>query len=201
MSNLAKAVLGVQTDAPDLHFDAANPHFKNKFLSLHGLTEALRPVLSKHGLVVLQFPTQVDMQPALRTKLIHAESGETEEDTMLLAAVKLDPQGQGSAITYARRYSLMAILGLVADEDDDGQKATAKPAQKAKPATDAEREPLVSLLVELGDLEPTKDWPVVANKSAKSKFGVDLEQLSRQQVEALTVDIRSYLDEKKKVAA
>lgn len=128
MSGLAAAVLGVQTDAPDLHFDAANPHFKNKFLSLHGLTEALRPVLVKHGLVVLQFPTQVDGQPALRTKLVHAESGESEEDTMLLAAAKLDPQGQGSAITYARRYSLMAILGLVADEDDDANAASTRSA-------------------------------------------------------------------------
>jgi hypothetical protein len=81
------------------------------------------PVLHKHGLTLLQFPTVVvaeaNIQPALRTRLSHAATGEFMEDTMLTVG-KADPQGQGSGITYARRYSVLAILGLAPDEDDDG---------------------------------------------------------------------------------
>jgi hypothetical protein len=63
--------------------------------------------------------------------LVHGESGEQMEGTMLLQAAKNDPQGQGSAITYAKRYALMALCGLSADEDDDGNKASQPPRRRA----------------------------------------------------------------------
>lgn len=124
MSKLATALLEFQKNAPSLHSDAANSHFNNKYLSLAGLMGAIRPVLNANGLVLMQFPTQIGGQPALRTKLLHAESGECEEDTMPLMLAKNDPQAQGSGLTYGRRYAAMAILGLVADEDDDGNGAS-----------------------------------------------------------------------------
>ncbi len=134
MSELAKALLAFQKAAPDLHRDATNPHFKSKFLSLEGLMGQVLPVANAHGLVISQWPCVIENgsgpTPALRTRLTHADSGETVEDVMLLMLVKDDPQGQGSGITYARRYSLMAALGLVADEDDDGNRATRSAAGK-----------------------------------------------------------------------
>lgn len=136
---LEQALLAAQGDMPHLQRDAINPHFKSKFISLDTLMENVLPVLNKHGLVLLQLPTTVDGQPALRTRLVHAESGEGLEDTMLLMAAKDDPQGQGSAITYARRYSLMSTLGLVADEDDDGNKATAAKQSEAHVAMEKAR--------------------------------------------------------------
>jgi hypothetical protein len=123
MNALATALVAFQKDAPTLHEDATNPHFKNRYLSLEGLMRQVLPVLTKHGLALMQFPTVVDGQPGLRTKLLH-ESGEFEEDTMQLALAKSTPQEQGSGLTYARRYAAMAILGLVADEDDDGNSAS-----------------------------------------------------------------------------
>jgi uncharacterized protein (DUF3820 family) len=64
-----------------------------------------------------------DGAPALETRLIHAESGEQITSHMPLVLTKQDPQSQGSALTYARRYALLAILGLVGDEDDDASRA------------------------------------------------------------------------------
>jgi hypothetical protein len=109
---------------------------------------AVVPQLNECGLIVTQLPTAILVDgrpsPALRTRITHAESGEHLEDVMLLMG-KEDPQGQGSAITYARRYSLMAMLGLVADEDDDGNKASMtinpKPSSGAGMATAASPAP------------------------------------------------------------
>lgn len=94
-----------------------------KYAQLADVMKEVLPALNKNGLAVTQWPTQIEGQPALRT-ILHHSSGESIEDTMPLILPKQDPQGQGSAITYARRYSLASILGLVIDEDDDGQKAT-----------------------------------------------------------------------------
>jgi hypothetical protein len=126
-SNLAEALLAFQKDAPALQKDAVNPHFKNDYISLDALMDAVLPVLNKHDLVVIQSPSYISSSegtvPSLHTIIQHAPSGEKIEDSMPLFLSKNDPQGQGSAITYARRYSLMAILGLVADNDDDGEAA------------------------------------------------------------------------------
>ena len=139
-TGLMKALLAFQQDAPALQRDAINPHFRSKFVSLESLVAATVPVANKHGLVVSQFPTVIEGLPGLRTLIIHAESGEYLEDAMLLMAAKDDPQGQGSAITYARRYALMDALGLVADEDDDGQRAVRR-TPGAAPPTDGRENP------------------------------------------------------------
>ena len=147
MSDLTKALLDAQRAMPDLQKNAINPHFKNKYISLDRLMEQVLPVLNEHGLVLIQAPSYLgDSEPALSTTLLHAESGDEFETTMPLILERDNPQGQGSAITYARRYALMSILGLVADEDDDAEKASAgvrKPKVVNKltptvPSTDAD---------------------------------------------------------------
>jgi uncharacterized protein (DUF3820 family) len=121
---LAKALHAFQKDAPPVHLDATNPHFRNRYASLAGVVGAVRPVLNKHGLVYTQLPTLLDGVPALRTSVIHAESGDEISDVMPLTVSKADAQGYGSALTYARRYALLSVLGLVADEDDDANGAS-----------------------------------------------------------------------------
>ncbi len=151
MSKLEQALLEFQKAAPSLHKDAKNPHFGNAYLSLDGLLAKIRPALNKQGLLVIQSPTLFESFPALRTRIIHAETGEFFEDVMPLAAQQQTPQAQGSAITYARRYSLMAMLGLVADDDDDGNasEADAKKQQGAanggKLISDAQRKRLFAI--------------------------------------------------------
>jgi len=148
VSGLYTALLAVQSEAPTLPKDGVNPHFRSRYTPLDTIVEKIGPLLAKHGLVWTALPCRdEDGQPALRYRLIHAASGEQLEGVMPLLLTKTDPQGMGSGLTYARRYSLCAVLNLVADEDDDGStasqgggsaasKATAKaPQASQRPAT------------------------------------------------------------------
>ena len=125
-TGLLPALLAVQAEAPTLAKDGKNPAFKgSKYTKLDTIVETMTPILTKHGLVWTTKPSFNDAGAAtLKYKLAHAASGETEEGEMLLLSVKNDPQGQGSGITYARRYALCAVLNLVADDDDDGNNAS-----------------------------------------------------------------------------
>lgn len=132
-ATLAEALVEFQKNAPHIAKDSINPHFKNKYASLDTIMDAVRVPLATVGLALSQHPTSENGFPGLRTILLHA-SGERLEDVMLLSADKPGPQAQGSALTYARRYAVLAVLGLVADEDDDAN-AAEKPKQAAsKPA-------------------------------------------------------------------
>lgn len=149
-NTLAQALVAAQGEFGAVVAGTANTFFKSTYADLAAVKEPTQPILLKHGLAVTQEPsflilneTPAKLVDTLRTVLIH-ESGEERESTMILRPVKNDPQGQGSAITYAKRYAYMAILGLVADKDDDGNAAsgnTSKPASRpraaAKPDPDA----------------------------------------------------------------
>lgn len=122
--NIQLALLYVQSELPKLKKDKNNPFFKSKYVPLEQVIEVVLPILNKHGIVLVQTPTTLGGQPALKTILWHV-SDEKVEDTMLLSSkTPNDPQAQGSAITYARRYALMSLLGLIGDEDDDGNRAS-----------------------------------------------------------------------------
>lgn len=120
---LIEKLLEIQAEGTKLVKDAKNPHFKNEYITLDSLLDVMLPILNEKGILLIQMPTAVGPNPALQTALVDAESGETYEGTMPLVLQKADPQGVGSAITYARRYMLMSALGLVADADDDGEAA------------------------------------------------------------------------------
>jgi hypothetical protein len=115
--------------------DSENPHFRSKFVSLEGVHKAVDEALLANGLVVVQ-PTRVgeDGRAVLITRLMHS-SGEWLAGEYPVTASQAGPQGEGSGMTYARRYALMAMMGI-APEDDDGEAATsrqAKPKAAAKP--------------------------------------------------------------------
>lgn len=93
------------------------------YADLGDIRESVVPTLTQYGLAVTQAPSIYGDHPALTTTLMHS-SGQWIESEMLLHIEKTDAQGQGSAITYARRYALSAILGLVTESDDDGGAAT-----------------------------------------------------------------------------
>lgn len=131
IANLAASLAKAQAELKNPAFDSTNPHFKNKFASLVSVRSAVIPTLNKHGLTISQFPKCADGLAGCVNVLLHS-SGEFLEDECLLPLSKNDPQGAGSAITYARRYSLQAIAGVVADEDDDAN-AASTPTAPAKP--------------------------------------------------------------------
>ena len=110
----------------------SNPAFKSKYADLGACVEAVSDALNDSGLALVQITHEVDSGVCVETLLIH-ESGQTISGGRLrVPAPKQDPQGYGSALTYARRYSLMAMCGI-APEDDDGN-AGAKAMQARPPA-------------------------------------------------------------------
>jgi hypothetical protein len=132
---LYPALLAVKEEVKTLPKDAINPHFRSKYTPLDTIVETVEPLLTKNGLVWITKPVRDEHgDPALAYKLVHAESKEFEEGEMPLLLTKNDPQGQGSAITYARRYALCSVLNLVADDDDDGNSASGGQTQTSRPS-------------------------------------------------------------------
>lgn len=136
LDKLAPALVALQADLTPVAKSASNPFFKSSYAPLPEVMEAVQPLLAKHKLAVTQFLSNIDGISAMRTILLH-ESGQYIEDVQPLLLVKNDPQSQGSATTYARRYGLMSVLGVVADEDDDGNLA-ARAAEKHAATAKAE---------------------------------------------------------------
>jgi hypothetical protein len=130
ISNLATALCKAQGVMSGAKKSAKNPFFKSNYADLASVFDAIREPFSKNGLSisqtmdVLENGTQI-----LCTRLLHV-SGEFIDSKMLLPA-EVNPQKLGSTITYLRRYSLMAICGIPA-EDDDGNAASGKPAPAPK---------------------------------------------------------------------
>ena len=118
MKNLYKAVAAFQQEVPVINKDSTGYNYK--YSSLDNIVEVITPLLKKHGLGYMQ-PLDGN---SLKTVLFHAESGESIESSVgIPQGVQLkgmnDFQVLGSAVTYLRRYSLSAILGLITDEDAD----------------------------------------------------------------------------------
>lgn len=132
IKQLSAALLKAQRSIKFASKDAKNPHFKSTYADLPAVIDAIKPALNDAGIVFLQTfsPSEAGFI-AVTTRLMH-ETGEWIEDTATVPLPKSDPQGYGSAATYARRYSLAAITGLYQDDDDGNAASNAKPAQIAK---------------------------------------------------------------------
>ena len=112
--------------------DKTNPAFKSRYADLTAVWGACRPALSKHGISLTQWPVHSDDgRLHIVTRIAHG--GEWIKAHFSIPVTKQDPQGYGSATTYAKRFTLAAALGVVADEDDDGNAASARPATRQEP--------------------------------------------------------------------
>lgn len=132
---LAAALVKAQPMIEGAAKDTVNPFFKSKYADLASVWDACSEALQANNLAVSQLVDEINGHPALTTMLIH-ESGQWISGQYPLIVVKPDPQSFGSAISYARRYGLSALLGVLAD-DDDGEAATRdpKPSKPASPGT------------------------------------------------------------------
>jgi hypothetical protein len=145
-STFAKAFIAAQKAIESIKKGTKNDHFKTKYADLAEVTGAVIPAMNEAGIGVIQLPEFDGEWVGVTTTLMH-ESGASVTGTLRLRPSKSDPQGVGSAVTYARRYSLLAMTGA-APEDDDGNSAsgprqaapvTAKPAPKPTLAERASR--------------------------------------------------------------
>lgn len=127
INELAAALVAFQAEVPAIPKTATNPFFRSKYADLADVKAVADPIATNHKLCVTQWPSSNDKGDTLVTQLLHA-SGQFIRSEMDLHPVKNDPQAQGSALTYGRRYAYMAALGLVADQDDDGNAASKRTA-------------------------------------------------------------------------
>jgi len=121
---IAVAMVKVQAGIKAAAKSKLNPFFKNKYADLGSVWEACHEALTANGIAVIQSPEFRDGVMLLKTTLLH-ESGESISGEYLIRPVKDDPQGYGSAVTYARRYSLASMIGIIQD-DDDGQRGSTR---------------------------------------------------------------------------
>lgn len=114
---LATALSAAQGEIEDATKAGLNPHFKSKYADLAAVRAVIRGPLAKHGLSIVQLPRAQNGVVEVDTMLLH-KSGEYISETLRMPVAQMNAHGIGSAITYARRYGLMTILCLAADDDD-----------------------------------------------------------------------------------
>jgi len=185
IGELAAALVAAQAEFSAVPKTAENPFFHSKYADLASVVKSAQPILAKHGLAVSQHPTVEDGEPSLTTYLLHS-SGQFLRSTMRLCAAKNDPQGQGAAITYARRFSYQAVLGLVADDDDDGNRASqAKVVEPKRSSADVARTELAALL------KAKSIDMAAAGKRFTDDYGIRIQDADAKVVKAFHAVIKS----------
>mgnify|MGYP003631301253 FL=1 len=170
--------------------DATNPHFRSKYASLSSCVDACKEAFHRHNFALLQSNGHDEYGQYVKTELLHT-TGASWGSVVYLVLSKQDMQGLGSAITYARRYGLLGMVGL-APEDDDGNASVAppkpasapkpeQPKPKPKPAQTHSAPPLM-------DLDKWQVWVVdqkraldyCSEKYQLKKWGSDTKQMREE---------------------
>ncbi|MBF0503395.1 MAG: ERF family protein [Candidatus Riflebacteria bacterium] len=126
IGKISEALAKAQGMIKPASFDASNPHYRSKYASLASIMEAGRAALSANNVAIVQGTSVEENRVVVTTMLIHS-SGEWIRDSLAIKLIREDAQTVGSTITYARRYSLASMAGIVSDsDDDDGEKAVGR---------------------------------------------------------------------------
>ncbi len=149
IKHLAAALNKAQAEMSGAKKGANNPFFKSKYADLNAVVDAVRIPFAENGLSYSQFPVMDDNRVGVETILMH-DSGEFIASTLMLPTGKLDAQAAGSAITYARRYSLQSIAGIPAEDDDGNAAVKGGQAKQAKQVDQAKLKQLQDLIVSKG---------------------------------------------------
>lgn len=126
---LLKGLAKFRTQIKQPKLDASNPFFKSSYLTLTGLITAIDEALKGTGLSYNQIIADNGQAAAVQTIITHESGGILITKPFTLRPTKADPQGIGSATTYARRYQLQALFGIAGEKDDDGN-AASNPQQR-----------------------------------------------------------------------
>lgn len=149
--DLFTAIIAVSSKLVNPQKSASNPHFKSGFAPLDEITKDVRPILAANGLAVIQDAKGGNGNITVSTMIIHSSGQWVETDGLTLKLSKDDPQGGCAAVTYARRYALLAALNIVGtDEDDDGNTASTPATEKS---TEERVRDALALIAKTTDLE------------------------------------------------
>lgn len=161
IANLAMALSLAQGEITSAKKKSANPFFKSKYADLADITDSIRDPLAKNNLCFTQVVHLANFETkehVLTTILMH-KSGEYISGTApIICAKPNDPQAFGSAITYIKRYSLQAMIGIAADEDDDGNAATIKEKKTPK------KEIIRKVILDGVEMDDSKCHEIIDNK-------------------------------------
>lgn len=171
MENIAKisaAFVKAQSEFGAALKTSTNPHFKSRYADLAACVEAVIDALNNNKIALIQKTHECESGVAVETIFLHESGEELRSGKLWLPASKQDAQGYGSALTYARRYSLMAACGI-APEDDDGN-AASKPVAKYKNSalTDKAYADHMAAMDASTDMDTLKSAFAAAYKAAKA---------------------------------
>lgn len=183
LKNIASAFVKAKRDFSPALKTSTNPHFKSKYADLGACVEAVDDSFLKNGIVMYQETFEDSAGVTVETVLLH-ESGEMLRCGKLhVPASKNDPQGYGSALSYARRYSLMAACGI-APEDDDGNAASKQPAKSVAQPFDLDK--ALAFIAKASTLEAAKErgreaYKHATNAEEKARIQNAIESLSQKE--------------------
>jgi hypothetical protein len=145
-------------------FNRVNPHFKSRYADFASCMDACRLPLSENGLATIQYCETIDGKLSLVTMLAHT-SGQWMRSEFPLITSKMDSQGIGSAITYAKRYSLCGMVGIVADEDgdDDGEASVGREKPKGNQAQPSQNNDAKTPIEKVGNAEVIALTTLISN--------------------------------------
>ena len=130
VNEIAKALAKAQSEMSHAKMDGVNPHFKSKYATLAAVQDACKSALNKNGIAYLQYSHDCDNGVKIETIFYHESGQQLSAGIVFVPADKFNAHGLGSAMTYAKRYSLATACGISADDDDDGNQAVANAPKK-----------------------------------------------------------------------
>ena len=194
IGELASALASAQAELSPAAKNAQNPHLKNRYADIAAVYEAIRETLPKHGLSVSQIIMPHESKARVRTLLMHKSGQWLASECLMPLDRNGGPQGMGSAITYARRYSLPAIVGVVSEDDDDAEAAQprrqqqAQPQQRREPAQPRRPEPVRHAAPKSqgdGQVDMITDAQVKMLMALFNKCGMDVREVRLERVRGI----------------
>ena len=180
IKNIAAALCKFQQECKSPKKSAVNPHFKSKYAPLEEIIKVATPTMAVNGLSHFQSTSSDGESVIVTTVLMHTSGEFIESDPLRLPMGKATAQGAGSSLTYARRYSLSAILGIAAEEDDDANGASDQqaPSTNKQAASDKQLNLINKLLVDVA--KATNISRDRAYETLKAKMKKDMEWYTPQ---------------------
>lgn len=207
MKELFAALAQAQREFPTIGKDGINSFFKtqsnkgSRYATLDNILSVIKPILLKNGLLLIQPLLQTETGLTIETRLIHVDTGQEIKSTY---PVPMDdnPQKLGSKITYGRRYSVQPILGITADEDDDGNAAAGNQPNQSPPQS--KKQVVIptfdEMLVRLDKVTSPEELRKLTNEIASLKAEYNQAEITGLREACKATDLRLKAEVKEKIS-